>query len=758
MKIDRRSFLSFIIGGAAGTALTPLPYKLTDDLSIWTQNWPWTPVPTDGEVSYVNSTCTLCPGRCGITVRKIDNRAVKIEGMKGHPVNDGGICLLGLSGLQLLYGHSRIKQPLKRTGNRGSGNWKPISWQEAISEVSEQLLKLRSSNLAHTLGCVLGDDRGTIPHLFSRFMTAFGSPNFFRTPSIQDSYELTLYLMQGVQASAGFDFADSDFILSFGCGLIEGWGSPVRLSAINSHWKSKGNKVIQIEPRLSNTAAKADKWIPINPGMEALLALGLAHVIIKESLFNKDFIENYTFGFSEWTDNKGSSQKGFKQLVLEDYGTDKVSKMTGIDKATITSLARAFARASRPIAVCGRGQGDTPGSVSEFMAVHALNALVGNLNKPGGFWAVPELDYINWPEMEMDSIAANGMQQDRKDGAGSKKYPFTRYLLSQLPETIIAGSEYPLQALFICDANPAYTLPDTQKVKKAFDKIPFVVSFSSYMDETAAQADLILPNHTYLERYEDVPTPAGYHQPIIGLSRPIVAPQYHTRHVGDVIIQLAKSIGGTVSKAFPWDSYETCLKATLNNQWNTMIENGFWLDSSFKPAPWNQAFETNSSKFEFYLTALTNGSMREIQTFPLFTEVKIEGDPTSYPLLLIPYETMRLANDFIGNPPFVTKTLEDTVLKGNDLLVEINPVNANGLSEGRYAKLSTPKGTVKVKLHLNEGIMPGIVAMPKGLGHTAYDEYLSGKGVNFNEIIGPIQDPVSGLNVAWGIRAALNKA
>ena len=129
-------------------------------------------------------------------------------------------------------------------------------------------------------------------------------------------------------------------------------------------------------------------------------------------------------------------------------------------------------------------------------------------------------------------------------------------------------------------------------------------------------------------------------------------------------------------------------------------------------------------------------------------------------MLLIPFDTIRLANDFIGNPPFVTKTVDDTVLKGKDLFVEVNPATAKplGLSEGKYAHLSTPKGRVKVKVHLYDGIMPGIVAMPKGLGHTAYDQYLSGKGVNFNKIIGPIQDPISGLDMAWGIRAALSKA
>ena len=123
MKIDRRCFLSLGIGVTAGTALSPLPWKITDDLSIWSQMWPWTPVPARGEASYATSTCTLCKGGCGISVRKVGERVVKIEGLSEHPVNDGGICLLGLSGPQLLYGPQRIKRPLKRVGERGQGRW-----------------------------------------------------------------------------------------------------------------------------------------------------------------------------------------------------------------------------------------------------------------------------------------------------------------------------------------------------------------------------------------------------------------------------------------------------------------------------------------------------------------------------------------------------------------------------------------------------------------------------------------------------------
>jgi menaquinone reductase, molybdopterin-binding-like subunit len=740
MKIGRRGFLSFVIGGAAGTALSPLPWKLMDDASIWTQMWPWTPVPENGEATYVNSVCTLCPGRCGITVRKIGSRAVKIEGMKGYPVNDGGLCLLGLSGLQLLYGPTRVKSPLKRTGKRGQGKWERITWKEAISKIVEKLGHLRAKGRPHTVGVISGSDRGTVPHLIERFLTAYGSPNFFRMASVRDSYELTLHTMQGVQALPGFDFEHADFILSFGSDIIDGWGSPVRMMRVNSAWKSAGVKVIQIESRLSNTAAKSNKWIPINPGTEAALAMGLAHVIIKESLYDNDFISNHADGFDDW-----------KQLVIDKYSPDSVATITGIDAGTVVVMARSFAHASKPLAICGRGNGTHPVSLTECMAVHALNALTGNLNKKGGIFAVADPAYIRWPEIDMDAAAAVGMQHDRLDGAGSRKYPHSRYLLNRLPKSILSEALYPLESLFITDANPLYTLTDTQDTQKAFEKIPFVVSFSSYMDETARYADLILPNHVYLERYEDVPMPFGMIQPVIGLAKPVVKPQYDTKHVGDVIIETARSLGGSVANTFPWKSYHSCLKETLGEKWETMVEKGFWSGSELTSQALKTSFDTASGKFEFVdpSTGLK----------PQFKPLSIEGDERRYPLLLIPYDAIRLAGGHIGDPPFAVKTVEDIVLKHKDVFVEINPKTARavGLNEGQYALLGTPIGTGKVRVHLFEGIMPGVVALPRGLGHTAYDDYLAGKGINVNTLIGPVEDPDSGMNAAWGIRATLSK-
>jgi anaerobic selenocysteine-containing dehydrogenase len=540
---------------------------------------------------------------------------------------------------------------------------------------------------------------------------------------------------------AGFDIANTDYLLSFSSGLLEGWGSPVYMFRAKSAMHEHGGRMHQIESRLSKTAAKSEKWIPIRPGTEGALALGLAHVIIKEGLYKREFVEGYCNGFAEQ-----------KKLVIDAYTPEIVSKMTGVDARSIVSLARDFAKAKRPLAICGRGEGQTPGSLQEFLAVHSLNALVGNINRPGGLWSVPEPDYIDWPEAEMDGVAAKAMQETRFDEAGTQDFPRARYLLTRLPDIINASAQSPIEALFISNANPVYSLPDSESVQKAFDQIPLVVSFSSFMDESAVHADYVLPNHVYLERIEDVPLALGFPKPLIGLVQPAVYPQLETRHTGDVIIQLAQQLGGTIADAFPWEEYETCLEETLADNWDSLTENGYWIDEQFEAAEWDAAFETETNRFEF--------SNDTLSSLPQYNPVEPAGDETQYPLVLVPYDSMRLSAGYVGSPPFLMKSLEDTILQKNDVLVEVNPKTARkyGLREGGDALLSTPKASGRVKVRLFEGIMPDVIALPRGLGHTAYDEFLAQKGINYNRLVGPIEDVASGHDAAWGIRAKLVRA
>lgn len=742
MKIDRRSFLSLGIGVVAGSALSPVPAILTDDLAIWTQNWPWVPVPETGGASYADTTCLLCPGGCGLSIRKVEERGVKIEGKKDHPVNNGGICALGLSGLQLLYGPTRVKTPLKRAGKRGEGKWTQISWDQAISEVAGKLNELRSQEKAHTVAGITGSSSGTMSQVFKRFLTAYGSPNFFHTPSVQDTYQLVFESMHGKKADPGFDIENADFILSFGSSLLEGWGSPVRMLKASKKWKDSDTRVIQIEPRLSRTALKADRWIPVAPGTEAVLALSISHVLIKEGLYNKDFVTNFTFGFEDYKAKNGETKKGFRQLVMDDYSPEAASKITGLDPAAITLLAREFAKARAPLAVFGKGQGNLPGSLSEAMAIHALNAMTGSINRKGGIFALDVLENKQLSEVAFDSIAEASMKQPELAENSQNSPGF----LNQAFSAILKGN--PVNALFVMEANPLYTLSDSKSVKEAFNKIPFIASFSSFMDETAQYADMILPNHIYLERIEDVHLSMGFPKPVIGLSKPVFKPQYSTKHAGDTIFLIAKELGGSIAESFPWKNFEACLQQVLADKMDVLKKKGFWTGTDSYPELKN-AFRTASAKFEFQTDSFS----------PDLVTVKIEGDAT-YPLVLIPYETIRLSSGYIANPPFLTKAVEDTILKEKDSFIELNPktAQASGFSEADVVLLQTPKGQARVRVHLEEGIMPGIIALPRGLGHTAYDNYIANKGINVNQLIGPVNDPVSGLDTAWGIRAKLSKA
>lgn len=733
MKLTRRCFLSFVTGGAAGTALSPLPWKLMDDASIWSQNWPWTPVPPDGEGTFVNSTCTLCPGGCGISVRKIDDRAVKIEGGQGHPINDGGICMLGLSGLQLLYGPTRIQGPLKRIGKRGQGRFKSITWRQAIKEVADKLSDIRSQGKPQSVGCIAPKSVGTVPQLLNRLMRVYGSPNFFRMPSVEDAYEAVLYLTQGADGHAGLDVENADFILSFGSSILDGFGSPVRMFRANSDIKEKNGRVVQIESRLSNTAAKADTWLPIAPGTEADLALAIAHTMIAKQLVNKAFVANSVTGF-----------EAFTRMVKERYTPEAVASITGIDVQTIETVATQFASAGNALAICGRGKGQTPGSLKEALAVHALNALVGNINASGGVKALAAYDYIGFPDEEIDQVAAAGLQTPRLDGAGSDAYPYARFLTSRLAQAADG-----LEALLVTESNPCYSLPNSDAVQKAFEKIPFVVSFSSFMDETAMNADVILPNHLYLERYEDVPVMAGVSRPTVGLCRPVVEPLYNTQHLGDSIIQIAKALKGGVAQAFPWSNYDNCLKMALGGKWNLLKSKGVWVDQSAAANDETAVFATDSGKF--------NLMSDQIGAIYMADEAAIMGDADIFPLVLIPYDSIRLASRYIGDTPFMIKTVPDSVLNGQDGFIDINPETAKkfGLADGKTALLKTPVGRASVRVNYDEGIMPGVLAMPRGLGHTAYDKFLANKGINVNRLIGPVEDPASGFDVAWGIRAKL---
>ncbi|MBT6340222.1 MAG: molybdopterin-dependent oxidoreductase [Desulfobacula sp.] len=709
MKVDRRSFLGLGLGAAAGIAVSPIGMKLTDDSSIWTQNWPWTPVPVDGEVSYENSVCSLCPGSCGISIKKIGGRPVKIEGLAEYPINDGGACLHGIAGLQYLYDPARVKTPLKKNGDK----FEEISWDDAIAFVADKLGDIRKSGAPEKLACIIDKDQGSVSGLFKRLLKTFGSSNFYTMPSLESYLELTAATLHGEGETISFDLENANFVLSFGAGIIEGWGSPVNCFKANASRKQRHAKLYQIEPRLSNTAANADRWIPVKPGTEADLALGICAVILKNKLFDSTATANFKGGLNK-----------FGALLQKDYTSSKTAEITGVKASDIEKIAILFAKAKMPVAVFGKGRGDGAQSLKELVAVHTLNCLVGNINKKGGAFVQQKTNYLEFPDESMDSIADKGFGK-------TKLGPY----VNQLIEKVNASSEPAVEALFVYNANPCHSLHDSKNAKQAIGKIPFVVSFSSFLDETAMEADIILPSHTFIERLEDVPSGAGLSKTVVGLTKPIVKPLFNTKNPGDAILLIAKALEGSIAKSFEWESYEECLEGVTSSIWDSLSEEGFAIISEGVPS--------GSAKVNISFLAKN----------PL--TVQAQGD---FALTLIPIDNMRLISAGVAASPFAIKTVSDKVLMGRDIVVEINPLTAKGLKDGGTATLTTPIGTARVKVNFNEGTMPGVIGMVEGLGHTFDNKYVSNKGINVNDLIGPVIESGSGLDAAFGIKAKISKA
>ncbi|MFQ5804680.1 MAG: molybdopterin-dependent oxidoreductase, partial [Candidatus Methylomirabilales bacterium] len=282
MELDRRDFLKLSAGAFAGLALSGCALKKLIEAEQPVSLWP------PGPETWIASVCQQCPGGCGINVRVIDGRAIKIEGLPFHPINRGTLCAVGHTGLQVLYDPDRIKGPMRRVGGRGSSKWQSLSWDEAIQMVAARLAEIRGRDESHTVAILAGRPRGIMDLLLARFLEAYGSPNYIRNSC--DGTNKAILLTQGIDTQVTYDLEQSNFILSFGYSLVETGWAPVLAQRTYGYLRQERPgakaKIVQVEPRLSVTAAKADEWVPIKPGTDGALALGIAHVIIREGLYD----------------------------------------------------------------------------------------------------------------------------------------------------------------------------------------------------------------------------------------------------------------------------------------------------------------------------------------------------------------------------------------------------------------------------------------------------------------------------------------
>lgn len=771
MKITRRNLIKMIGAATLGVALPE------DLLQALPKEGEWIPY----EEYWSTGVCLQCPSGCGLRIRSVNGWPVKLEGIKDYPVNKGRLCPKGQAGLQVLYDPDRIRHPLKRKGKKEENNWEKISWDEAIQLVAQRLRKLREEGRPHQLLMLGGRYRGHMFDLIKRFMEAYGSPNHFgnRYRGSEGILKGHFFTM-GERDFLSIHWEESNYILSFGAALLEASrSSMINLRGYGSLRRGRPGirgKLVQVEPRFSITASKADQWIPIEPGTDGALALGMAHWIIKEKRYDQDFVSRSTFGFDDWKDTNGKNHIGFKTLVLNEYSPKQVSQITGIPEEVIIQIAKEFSSHRPSIAISGRGVGmQTSGTYSQ-MAIDSLNALVGSIDRSGGLLRQTKPPFQKWPSVLRDSIAERGISRPRIDGAGALPFPFAEEVPFLLPERIEKRDPYPVDTLFLYYTNPLFSIPESEKFRAAFEKIPFIVSFSPFMDETTKLADLILPDGTYLERWQDDFPEPGPGSPIVGLRSPALnKPLHDVRNTGDVLIEIAKGIGGSVAKSFPWkgmrealmDSFRGVFRSKsgsiraddFDEFWKTLVEAGGWWEDSYSFGEWKKRFNTPSGKFEFYsqrmeqgLSELSKKSSKSLESIlkelkveakgdkaflPHFEKARLIGEEKDFPFHLIHYKLMTVAEGRGANQPYLQEIFGPHLKEKWDSWVEINPETARtlGIQDRDPVWVESKAGRIKSRARLFAGTHPKCIHIPYGQGHRAYGRWAKGRGINPNDLL-----------------------
>jgi anaerobic selenocysteine-containing dehydrogenase len=768
VTISRRNFLVGAAGAGIGFGLGAFSHELPLAPPHFGPDW------RPGEETFVSSTCLLCPAHCGIRARLIDGSFTRIDGNPLHPVSRGGLCPKGRAGIQLAYHPGRLKGPVQRVGPPGSDVFEPISWDAAINRVTAALRAARDAGDAESVEWLVGDAQGVMGELISAFCGAYGTERL-TVDDYRDGSAEVMRLCQGINAPPAYDLPSSDLVVSFGAGLSEAWWALPLAARARDNSTTSERRWVQVDVRLSRTAVSADSWIPIRPGTYGTLALGLVYLLAKEGLYDADTVSQRVSGWEDWTDETGAQHAGFRSLVLRHGGPDEVSSRTGVPVAQLTELAKAFGTARRPVAIWDHAVSWRRGGLSDALAIHALNVLRGGLNRPGGVLVQAPLALPG----PLDHAPAGTPDLTRR--------PLTS---TTWPDEAAEGASPAAKVLFLYQSNPVASAARTEDVRHALSRVPLVVSFSPFLDESARYANLVLPDHTYLERWQDAPAPAAVAFAVWGVVRPVIPPLHNTRATGDVILDLASRLGAAAGSRFRWSAVEEIVRergvalaraqrgsafveAFRQDELRELEGRGWWLPHGESPDEyWQTILETGGwfDPIHDYQdrSAVSQHADGRVWIFPSDARNRLRrsgeelaegflpitaGAPASakalegaFPLRLVPFRVLTLASGGTALMPWLLEHLG--VLTGSawEVWAEINPETARelGLLAGQRVRVESEHGGFEATVRAFSGAQPGVVNVPYGL-HTQTQGWGDLRGANPLVAVGRQVDRVTGL-------------
>jgi thiosulfate reductase / polysulfide reductase chain A len=500
-EMTRRTFLKVSAGATAAAVAVP---KVLNAMENELGGRDLSPV-TSGERTAIPLNCHVCNIQDGAIAFVQDGRIVKLEGNPEHVSTRGRLCAKGNAGMWYTYDPDRILYPLKRVGARGEGKWKRISWDEALTEVTQKLAAAIKED-PNTICLKYGRNRSG--GVIDRFMNTLGSATVINHTSVcESSKKIGMEPTWGPDIETP-DFANAKYILNFGSNILEAayFHNPYS-QRITEGVAENNTKMVTFDVRLSNTAGRSDEWIPVFPGTDGAVALAIGHVILREDLQDTDFIDT-------WCNVSTAELKKHYQQ----YTPEWASGLSGVPVETIERIAREFATTKPATTYTYRGPAKhLYGSYNEKSTM-MLSIMTGNVEKRGGY-CMPR--GMGWPQPQPEPPKPKNASYM----AHPHEYPLAHHKVSHLLPYFIAEGKQKVNVYFSYQDNAVYTNPGAQtywgKLYRDEKLIPYYVALTPFMGEEAALADLILPDCPYLERWEPESMPNSL-WPWLGIRQPVI--------------------------------------------------------------------------------------------------------------------------------------------------------------------------------------------------------------------------------------------
>jgi len=647
------------------------------------------------DVEVVKSACVACQAGCGILVHLRNGNIVKVEGDPESPFNHGRLCLKGQTALEHLYHPDRLKYPLRRSGERGSGKWDRISWDEALDEVAQALKNSKETYGPESVVFIRGSFRGGYEggHV-GRLGNVFGAPNIASMSPLCFIPRVNGSLMtNGFNPVPDYDYPPACMIV-WGANLSEtrlGEGAST-LEALQ-----KGSKLIVVDPRNFDLSRKADVWLQIRPGSDLALALGLIHVIIMDGLYDHAFVGKWTVGFDE-----------LKKHVAQ-YTPEMVEKITWVPADLIRDAARLYAMSKPAIIQAGNAIDHTSNNFQTARAFAILRAITGNIGIPGGELACSQAGIVPMGSPEFDlrdkiSVEARNKRLNASDGF----LPLVFYALPQsIVRAILTGKPYMLHAAFILECNMLQTYPNVREVYKALQKIDFSATVDMFMTPTAAMSDIVLPVAGFLE-VNNIIAPPYY--PLIQVQQK-VAQVGECRSDYEIIAALAQRLG--IGEYF-WKTEKECFDFILKPAGLTFDEFkkiGTLVGKKEYRKHERDGFPTPSKKVELYSQRLKDWGLDPVPTYREIPETPLSTPEIAkeYPLVLTSWKV----EEFRHSSQRQIASLRN---RHPEPVVWIHPDTATELdiTDGGTVYIETKRGRIRQKAKLTKDIDPRVVGVDYG--------------------------------------------